>query len=197
MEIIKLPPKDYKKELSRIAQALEKGKVVVCSTDTVYGLTCDATKIGAVERLFKIKKRPGGKPIPIFVRDIKMLKRLAFVNRRQEQFLRSRWPGRITVVLRRRNNLPDILFGRERTLGLRIPNYPFLLKLIGNVGRPLTGTSANISGKPASGNIKDILAQFKNREYQPDVIIDAGILPKRRPSKVANLTIWPPKVLRN
>jgi len=181
MEIIK-------PDLQKAIRAIKNGKVLVCPTDTVYGLICDAKKQKAVSKLFRIKKRPRSKPIPIFVKDIKMAKKLAYVDQKQEDFLKNVWPGKITAILKKRS-------GRGK-IGLRIPNHKFVLHLVEHTNRPLTGTSANISGRPALTKIRKVIKQFKNQKYQPDLVIDAGNLPPSKPSTVIDLTIWPPKILR-
>ena len=195
MKIIKINFSRYQQITSAVEIAIKQGKIIVCPTDTVYGLACDAANEKAVRRLFEIKNRPLNKSVPIFVKDIKMAKRMAFIDKRQEEFLRKYWPGRVTVVLKSRNKLPKSL-GAEKTIGLRIPNYKFINDVLKKVNRPLTGTSANISGQPASGDIKEVLRQFKNRRYKPDLVIDAGRLPKRKPSKIIDLIVYPPKILR-
>lgn len=171
---------------------------MVCPTDTVYGLVADATNNKAVEKVFKIKKREKSKAIPIFVKDIKTVKKLAFINEKQEKFLKNNWPGKITVILKRKPScgLPKELFGRKKTIGLRIPNYKLINELLKRLNKPLTGTSANISAKPASTKIKEVLKQFSQQKIQPDLIIDADNLPKNKPSKVIDLTRNKPKVIR-
>lgn len=193
--VLKLDHQNYKNILKETIRVLKKDGIVVCSTDTVYGLICDATNEKAVKSLVKIKNRPAGKPIPIFVKDIKMAKRLAFVNKSQEIFLQKYWPGRLTTVLKSKNKLPKLL-STGKSIGLRIPDHKFINDLMSKINRPLTGTSANVSGEPSCWNAKAVLKQFKNRKYQPDLVIDVGSLPKRKPSKVIDLTTWPPKVLR-
>lgn len=182
MEIIK-------PDLKKTAQAIKGGKVVICPTDTVYGLLCDAVNKKAVDKLFKIKKRPKEKQIPIFVKDIRMAKKLAKISKEQEKFLKTVWPGKTTVVLRKKN--------QKGTIGLRIPKHKFVLDLMRRLGRSLTGTSANISGRPASTKIKEVLRQFRSQECQPDLVVDTGNLPRSKPSIVIDLTIWPPKILRS
>jgi len=180
MEIIK-------PNLKKAVKSIREGKVLVCPTDTVYGLVADATNEKAVEKIYKIKKRSREKPIPIFVKDIEMAKSLAKISPDQEKFLKKVWPGKITVVLQSKD---------KGTIGLRIPKYKFLLDLIKHIDRPLTGTSANISGKPPSTKIKEVISQFKSQKYQLDLILDAGNLPKSKPSTVLDLTKFPPKILR-
>ena len=196
MKIIKVFPRNFKKVIEISTQSIKDGKVLVCPTDTVYGLLADATNQRAVERVFKTKKRPKGKPIPIFVRDIKMAKNFAFINKDQEKFLKKFWPGKVTFVLKRKNKLPKILFGKAKTIGLRIPNYKLIKNLLEKLNRPLTGTSANISGKPSSIKIKEVIKQFKNKKFQPDLVLDAGNLKFSLPSTVIDLTGKKPKILR-
>jgi L-threonylcarbamoyladenylate synthase len=196
MKILKVDKKNLRKVVRITEKSIKKGEVVLCPTDTVYGILADATNKKAVERVFKIKKRPKGKPIPIFVKDIKMAKKLAFINKKQEDFLKMVWPGKVTVVLKRRNVLPKILSGRTKTIGLRIPDYKLVNNLLLKLNRPLTGTSANISGKPASTKIKEVIKQFKKEKTKPDLILDAGNLKPSSPSRVIDLTGKKFKILR-
>lgn len=193
------------KKISKIVKELKRGKVIVCPTDTVYGLIADATNKKAVERVFKIKKRPKNKALPIFVKDIKMAKDLAEINEKQEKFLKKAWPGKVTVILKLKTQKSKAkstikklkVYGIEKkTIALRIPKYKLVLDLLKKINKPLTGTSANISGEPASTNIKEILKQFKRKKYQPDLVIDTGNLPKSKSSTIIDLTTFPPKILR-
>ena len=196
MRILKVNQKNLKEVIETALQLVKEGKVIICPTDTVYGLICDATNIKAVRRLLKIKRRPKNKPIPIFVKNLKMAKKFAEIDKKQEKILRAVWPGKVTTVLKRKNGLPRVLFGKEKTIGLRIPDYRLINELFKNLNRPLAETSANISGRPTLTKIKEIIKQFKSQKYQPDLIIDAGNLYKSKPSIVLDLTIWPPKILR-
>ena len=188
MKIVKIKKQNLNKVVQEVVKSIKDGQVIVCPTDTVYGLIDDATNKKAVSKLFKIKKRPTKKSIPIFVKDIKMAKRFAKINKKQEGFLRKVWPGAVTAVLKSKK-------GKDTT-GIRIPNYKLILILINKLNLPLAETSANMSGKPASTKIKEVLKQFKNQKYQPDLVLDAGNLKKSRPSTVIDLTVLPPKILR-
>ena len=186
MRILKIKKQNSSQVFREAVKAIKNGQVIVCPTDTVYGLVCDATNKKAVDKLFKIKRRPRKKPIPFFVKDIKMAKKLASIDKTQEAFLKNVWPGKITVVLKSK---------KRDTIGLRIPNH-FVLNLVKHINCPLTGTSANISGRPASTRIKEVLKQFKSQKAKPGLVLDVGNLPKSKPSTVIDLTIWPPKILR-
>lgn len=194
MEIFKISSRNFKEIIQKSKRAILEGKVLVFPTDTVYGLIADATNKKAVEKIFKIKKRPLRNPIPIFVKDIKAAKKFVYFKKDQEKFSRKVWPGKVTLVLKRKK--AKIYGVDKKTIGLRIPNYKFLNQLLLIINRPLTGTSANISGKPPSTKIREVLKQFKNQKHQPDLIIEAGDLPKSRPSTIIDLTTKPAKILR-
>jgi len=179
-----------------IARELKRGKVILCPTDTVYGLIADATNKKAVGKVFKIKKRKAQKPIPVFVKNLKQARKLSKINKNQEKILKLFWPGKVTVILKPKGKLPKGIGRPKEEIGLRIPNYKIINKLLSIINRPLTGTSANISGKPASTKIKEVLKQFKDQKYQPDLVISAGNLPKSKPSLIIDLTKDPPKILR-
>ena len=169
MERIKISFKNLPRIVEKVENLIKKGGVIVCPTDTVYGLIADARNKKAVKKIFKIKKRTEKKPFPIFVKDIKMAKRLVFINKNQEKFLTKVWPGKVTVVLKAKSRAKKIfsqsIISSENKIGLRIPNYKFLNILLEKLNFPLTGTSANISGKPPSTKIKEVLNQFKNEGY--------------------------------
>lgn len=196
MLILKLTDKNLKKTIKETLKIIKKGGVVICPTDTVYGLISDATNRKAVEKVFKIKKRPKEKPIPVFIRDIKMARNFAQIEKKQEIFLKKAWPGKTTFILKRKNKLPGMLFRGRKTIGLRIPKYKLINILLERLNGPLSGTSANISGRPAWGKIKEVLRQFENQKSRPDLIIDAGNLKPSRPSKIIDLTFSKPKTLR-
>jgi len=196
MPVLKVGQKNLKTIIETVVKSIKQEKVIVCPTDTVYGLIADATNKKAVEKLLKIKKRNGQKPIPIFIKDLKTAKKLSRIDKEQEKFLKKVWPGKVTAVLTRKDKLPKILFGKRTTIGLRIPKYKLVQDLLKKINRPLTGTSANISGKSTTTKIKKIIKQFKNQKFQPDLILDAGDLKPSKPSTVIDLTGSKQKILR-
>lgn len=207
MEILKIN-NSFEQILKTSAQAIKQGKVLICPSDTVYGLICDARNERAVKRLFEIKKRPLEKAIALFVKDIKMAKEFAQIDRSQEAILKKLWPGKTTVILKRQKGcqLPKILFAGTKVIGLRMVTHRLLNALLKQLNFPLAETSANISGQPASTKNKEVLAQFKNKPPttfgtkvvggQPDLVLDAGNLKPSLPSTVIDLTSKKIKVLR-
>ncbi|HEX9722381.1 MAG TPA: L-threonylcarbamoyladenylate synthase [Candidatus Paceibacterota bacterium] len=177
------------------ADAIQKGKVVVCPTDTVYGLTADATSKKAVQRVFQIKGREKGKPLPVFVKDIAMAKRLAKISKGQEAFLQKVWPGKVTAVLESKGRLPKVL-EREGKVALRIPKNELVRDLLQKLNRPLTGTSANVSSQPSCSSAQEVMAQFAQRKHKPDLVIDGGRLRKSKPSQIVDITGKKMRILR-
>jgi tRNA threonylcarbamoyl adenosine modification protein (Sua5/YciO/YrdC/YwlC family) len=177
---------------------LERGQVVVCPTDTVYGLLADATNDKAVEKIFEVKKRDKKKAIPVFINNIEMAKKMVKIDKDMERFLEEIWPGKITVALKKKekSGLSKLLFGGKKTLGLRIPDYKLISRIIEKMDKPLTGTSANISGRTSSTKIKGILEQFEKQEIRPDLILDGGNLPESFPSTVVDFSGKKPKIVR-
>jgi L-threonylcarbamoyladenylate synthase len=212
MKIIK-PTKD---NLNKTIEFINKGGVVVCPTDTVYGFLADAGNKKAVEKIFKIKKRPKDKPLPIFVADLKMAKQIAEIDSdpafaeasagKQEKILKKYWPGKFTFILKlKQKNKKDqigqfhrivpMAIAENKTIALRLPKYKFLNDLLKKNGEPLAQTSVNISGQPPLAKISEIIEQFgKNKLI--GLIIDAGNLPKSNPSKIIDLTENKNKILR-
>lgn len=195
MEIITLTSKNIQQVIAATAQALQSGKVVAAPTDTVYGLLANATNKKAVDRVYAIKQRDRLKSLPIFIKNMAMAKKFAVVGAREEKILEKVWPGKVTAVIKQN---PDVkIFGvNGGTIAMRIPFYGFINSLLETFNLPLTGTSANISGKPAPTAIDDVISQFKNESIQPDIVINAGDLPASKPSTIIDLTQNEPMVIR-
>ncbi len=166
--------------MDQVIEILKKGGAVVFPTDTVYGLLADYTQEKAVARVYEIKKRDK-KLFPVFVKDIEMAKELAIIGRKEEAFLKKVWPGKITVILPKKDS---------GTIALRIPDYPLLNKLLKKYKKPLTGTSANILGKGSLVKIKEVKEQMR----KADLIIDKGDLPESEPSSIISLIDY--KIIR-
>lgn len=178
------------------AGVIERNGAIVFPTDTVYGLGVRALNEYAIEKLFKIKKRPETKPVPVMVRDIEMARKLAYLDRKKEKILEQVWPGQVTVVLEKREIVPSILTGGQRTIGLRIADHPFVNALMEKLNEPITATSANFSGQPPMISSSQVIKTFTKVYPLPDLILDAGDLPASPPSTVLDLTSPKPKILR-
>ena len=188
--------KKNRADTNEIVAALKNGAVLVLPTDTVYGLVCDATNKKAVEKIYKIKQRPKSNFLPVFVRDIKMAKDLVVVSKESEKTTSKKWPGKFTFIFNRVSR-KKIYGVDKKTIALRIPKYRFLNNILEKFNKPLAQTSANISGQLPSTKIKDMVVSFKNNKIEPDLIVDAGNLPKNKPSIIMDLTSNNIKIIRN
>lgn len=176
---------------------ISDGGVVLLPTDTVYGLASDAKNIKAIEKIFIIKGRAKEKALPVFISSFEMLTDVAYIkDKRALDLLKKFWPGALTAILYARGWMPVELRAGELTIGVRMPDYNLVLNIIKQFKGPITGTSANLSSKPASGKIEEVISQFKHMPFKPDLVLDAGDLPESEPSTVVDCTVWPPKVLR-
>lgn len=191
---------DLKKDLTEAiltaVEILKRGGTIVYPTDTIYGLGTNACDSKAVEQIFKIKNRLLTKPLPIIAKNLAWVRELAFVPLQWERVLSQIWPGAVTVILPKRYSVPSIVTANNPTVGIRIPDFTFTEKLLGKFGYPLTATSANLSGEEGSGNINKIISVFKNQIWKPDLVIDAGVLPRSLPSTILDLSTIKPKFLR-
>lgn len=188
MKTLKITLKNQKSSLKQAVSTIKKRGVIICPTDTVYGLIADAIDEDAVKKVFQIKKRKINKPLPVFVKDIKAAKKIVYIDKDQEKILKKFWPGKLTAVLKVKSlKLPKGIISEENKIGLRVPDYEFLNLLLDKTNYPLIATSANIAGKKASRKIKIVLKQFENEKNQPDLVLDTGNLKQASPSTVIDL----------
>ena len=189
MQSLKILPENLKKIIRKTVEVIREGGIIICPTDTVYGLIADAKNTIAIKKVFEIKKRSLEKPLPIFIKDLGMARSLAEINEKQKKILKKFWPGKLTAVLKAKSvEFPQGILSKDGKIGLRIPRYKLLDLLLKEIDCPLTSTSANISGKPASTDIEEVLKQFVNKKIQPSLVLDAGKLKSSLPSVVVDLT---------
>jgi len=181
-----------KLNLSKAIAALKNGKVIVYPTDTLYGLGADIFNDEAVKKVFKIKKREKTNALPIAVADVNELEKIAFVDDKSRCLIKAFLPGKLTVVLKKKNIVSNLVTGGSDNVAIRIPDNKIALYLLSNFG-PLTATSANIHGKKTPVNIIDINIQFKSSDIA--VYIDNGIL-DGVPSTIVDMTQEPFKIIR-
>lgn len=188
----KVTPEQFK----TIINYLQPGKVIVYPTDTIYGLGCLATDRKAISKIFRIKKRGKNKPLLILIDSFAMLKKYCLVSKKQLDYLHQIWPGPISVVLKSRGILPRELTGDLNSTAVRLPQNDFLIKILRKIKVPLISTSFNISGQGHLIKVDGIERYFNTN--QPDLIIDASISKRSKPSKILDLRdINNIKILRN
>jgi len=197
MEYLKINLKKIAKdEIDLIVDYFKRGKVIVYPTDTIYGLGGLATDKKAIKKNFKIKGRIEKKPFLILVNSFKMLKKYCWVSRKQEKYLRKTWRGAraVSVILRKKRNLPYELTGGQETIAVRLPKSEFLLKILSGINQPIVSTSLNKSGHKNLDSVSHLDNYFK--KAKPDLVVDAGVI-KARPSRLIDIRdIGDIKILR-
>jgi len=172
------------------AGSLRQGQVVVLPTDTIYGLSCRADSISALKKIYRLKKRNKNKPFLILVSDLKMLKKYVSYSEPQAKELKNIWFKSLrptTVILKNKSRLPKELVSTSQGLAVRLPKSVFLIKIIKELGRPLVSTSVNLSGEPSLTKITEVIDYFKDKKYQPDLIVSAGRSQKKKISRLIDL----------
>jgi len=189
MEIIKINLENLDEAIiHKTAEIIKIGGIIVVSTDTIYGLICDAGNEEAICRIYAIKERDLAKPIGVFMKDVQMTREYVKIAKEQEELLAT--PD--TFILPLIKKLPF----QKNTLGIRISHSPLISALISILNFPLAQTSANISGASLGNDIDAIIRVFENRDIRPDLILDAGKLLERKASRVIDLTGDSQKILR-
>lgn len=173
----------------------EPETIVLYPTDTLYGLGVDATNPKAIARLKELKGRDERKHISIAVSDVGMMREYAEVTPLAEKLLHTFLPGKLTIIIKPKN-LPHELGVGTGEIGVRIPNHPEALNLIKELGRPITATSANVSGMEPEGTPEKILRQFGEKAQMITNVIDAGELPPSEPSTVVDARGATPIIIR-
>ena len=171
--------------ISTAVAALKRGDVIAFPTETLYGLGADALNPAAVEKVFQLKCRDAANPIPVLIADREMLVNLVSeIPLLAENLIARFWPGPLTIVLPARRDIPRPLVNATGGIGVRISGQPIAAELIRALGRPLTATSANPSGKPPARTAQAAKEYFSR---QLDIFIDGGTLTSRTGSTVVEL----------
>jgi L-threonylcarbamoyladenylate synthase len=162
-------------DLNRAVEVLKGGGVVAFPTETYYGLAVDPLNPLALNHLFSLKQRDISKPILTLADDRESLSSLVqdvpiIYERLMEEF----WPGPLTLIFQARVNLPSLLTAGTSTIGVRQSSHPFARQLLRAFGRPITATSANISGRAAAVDAYEVKAQFGSKI---DIVFDGGRTP--------------------
>lgn len=181
--------------IKQIVRVINDGGIVAFPTETVYALTADAGNAEAVEKIYTIKQRVNDKPLPVLVGDIYQAKRIVEFDDRARKLALMLFPGPLTIVLKTKphSNLAKNLNQDLGTVGIRMPNNIAALKILQAVGRPLVGTSANISNSESSTDGYQVLSYFDDRI---DILVDKGETEIGVPSTIVDLSSDEVKILR-
>jgi len=183
-------------DIHAAADRLRAGGVVAFPTETVYGLGADAFDEAAVRRVFELKGRPVNNPLIVHVSGPEMAKRVAREwsdVRGAEALARAFWPGPLSILVPRSLALPEIVTAGSNLVAVRCPNHPVALALLFELGSPMVGPSANLSGEVSPTTAAHVRASFAEQLVP---VLDGGACEAGIESTVVDVTSDPPRVLR-
>ena len=199
MKIIRIDRRRLSRRiLDEVATALREGSVVAYPTDTAYGLAAVPSIPEAVAKIYAIKGRETGKPLPVIVSSLSDADSLVSLLGKARKLAIKYWPGPLTVVAPLRSGGGRSLraLGLAETAAVRVPKSSWARALAKAAGGAITSTSANLSGQPAPYTAADVRRAFGARRHRPDIILDAGRLPPRAVSTIVRVVRDKIKILR-
>ncbi len=197
MKTINVTKTPKKEVIKAVIKVLNSGGLIIFPTETTYGAGVDATNQEAVDKLLAYKSRREGKPLSIAVPNQKIAAEYVEINEQAQKLYERFLPGPITVISKSLCKVASGVESEFNTLGVRIPDHELILKILKEFGKPITATSANVSGKKRPYQVQDIFNNLSNKQQDLiDLVLDAGGLPKNDPSTVIDTTLSTPTTLR-
>lgn len=183
-------------DYEEIERYLRAGKLIIYPTDTVYGVGGIIESEEPIKNIYKAKERNFKSPLIVLVSDVEKIEKIAYINEKNrekiEKLIKRFWPGGLTIILKRKDNVPDIMVSGGATVGVRMPEHEIALNIISRAGGMLPTTSANISGEATPKSYVELSEEFKNRV---DIIVDGGECPIGSASTIIDMSDEP-KILR-
>ena len=180
--------------LRKAADTVLSGGAVAFPTESFYGLGVNALDEEAIERLFQIKKRRADNPVLILISSVKDLSQYVVnITDIARRLIERFWPGGLTMLFEAKQNIPPTLTAGTGKIGIRLSSHPVATGLAEVAGLPITGTSANVSGEAACIEAREVLDSLGEAV---DVILDGGKTEGGKGSTILDVTVTPPRILR-
>uniref|UniRef100_A0A7C4WBX5 Threonylcarbamoyl-AMP synthase n=1 Tax=Geoglobus ahangari TaxID=113653 RepID=A0A7C4WBX5_9EURY len=180
-------------KIKKAAEIIKKGGLVAFPTETVYGLGADALNARAVKRIFEVKGRPPDNPLIVHVSSVDDVYKIAKPNKIAKKLMEEFFPGPLTLVMEKKDIVPDITTANLKTIAVRMPDHKVALKLIELSETPIAAPSANKSGKPSPTRAEHVIEDFKD---EIECVIDGGEVDIGLESTVVDTTTYPIEILR-
>ena len=175
-------------------QTLTNGGLVAIPTETVYGLSAAISNEDAIAKIFVVKGRPQNHPLIVHIANIDELHTVAVdIHHDAINLVHACWPGPLTLLLKRNQNVPMIVTGGRETVAVRIPDNAFTRQMIINLGSPIAAPSANRFGKVSPTTAQHVCDDLQN---DVDLIVDDGASSVGVESTILDFTVSPPQLLR-
>ena len=197
MKIITLNKSNRLVIVKQAVDVLKQGGTVVYPTETAYGLGADFLNPEAIKKIYRIKGRNFKKLLSVIVADLKMAQKSVKFNKIALNLAKKYWPRALTLILNSKFSIPSKFKNSDyKTLALRVSADKLAGAIAKKLKNPLTATSANLSGKGELYSATAVIKEFKNKKFQPDLIIDAGKLAKAKPSTIVKISKNKMEILR-
>ena len=182
--------------LEKIGIRLKKGELIIYPTDTVYGVG-GVLKEDTLKKIYEAKTRSFSSPLIALVNSLDKVDEIAIISDEHREkinkLIKRFWPGGLTIILKKRENVPAIMVSNGETVGVRMPNHKLALDIIESAGGILATTSANISGEATPSSFVEISPIFKERV---DIVIDGGKCPIGTASTIIDMSKSKISILR-
>lgn len=180
--------------INQAAGILKTGGLVIFPATCLYGVAANALSADAVEKVFQLKQRPRNNPILVLIKDMNQIASLAATVPDKARILINQfWPGNLTLVFDAADSvIPELTAGGHK-LGIRLPGHPVARALVHSVDFPVTGTSANLSGRPGCTRTDMLCPEIVEKA---DLILDSGPVKGGAGSTIVDVTCSPPRILR-
>lgn len=180
-----------------LSQRIKSGELIIYPTDTVYGLGAIISNEESINNIYFAKSRSFNSPLIALLSSVDKVDEVAEVSVEYRELLnklaKAFWPGALTVILRKKDYIPEIMVSGGNTIGVRIPNLDLAIKIIDLAGGVLATTSANISGEPSPKSYEELSETIKSKV---NLLIDGGECKLGEVSTIIDLTKRVPKILR-
>ena len=185
--------KPVAENLLRAAKLIKRGEIVAFPTETVYGLGADAFNVVACKKIYLAKQRPADKPLTLHVATFEMIEQIAEISSAAEKLIEKFLPGPLTLILPKKNIVPDFVTCNSKSVGVRFPKNSVAQDFIKIAGVPIAAPSANISGKNPPTTAQEV---FDNLSGKVEIILDGGKCNVGISSTIADISSGELKILR-
>ncbi len=180
--------------IKEIVKVVEEDGIIIFPTDTVYGIGCNCYSIEGLKKLYSFKNRPLSKPINVLTDSYHKIEQVAKrISPKEKELIEKYLPGDLTLIVDKKEDVPDLLTASLNTVGVRIPNHKMALEILKACPYPLATTSVNISGESPGIEVEDFIEEFKDKV---DIIVDGGKSPIGVASTIVRVENNEIKVLR-